>query len=87
MNEKYNGWTNWETWDAYLWMTNDEGGYNWFESVAKKAADVDEAADAIKEGLLDQAPLDNANLWTDFLSHEIDKINFEEIAAALREED
>lgn len=87
MNEKYNGWTNWETWNAYLWITNNEGDYNWFESVAKKAAAVDGAAAAIKEGLLDQYPLDGASLWNDLLRNEIDKINFEEIAAALREED
>jgi hypothetical protein len=22
--EKYNGWTNWETWNAYNWLTSEE---------------------------------------------------------------
>ena len=24
MSEKYNGWTNWETWLCNLWITNDQ---------------------------------------------------------------
>ena len=26
--EKYNGWTNWETWNVTLWLGNDEDLYN-----------------------------------------------------------
>ena len=58
MNDKtYNGWTNYETWLVNLWMSNDEGSYNyWNERAAeiiKGADDRDEAsgflADAIKD--------------------------------------
>ncbi len=23
-NERYNGWTNWDTWNSYNWITDDE---------------------------------------------------------------
>jgi hypothetical protein len=26
--EKYNGWTNWDTWAVNLWLMNDEHNYN-----------------------------------------------------------
>ncbi len=28
MTEKYNGWTNWQTWNTVLWMDNDESAYH-----------------------------------------------------------
>lgn len=27
MSNTYNGWTNWDTWNANLWLTNEEGIY------------------------------------------------------------
>ena len=29
-DQKYNGWTNYETWVTKLWMDNDEGSYNYW---------------------------------------------------------
>ena len=31
MGEKYNGWSNYETWATKLWLDNDEGTYSYWQ--------------------------------------------------------
>ena len=33
--DKYNGWTNYETWNVKLWMDNDEGSYHHYGELAQ----------------------------------------------------
>ena len=35
----YNGWSNYETWAAKLWMDNEEGAYNLYRDKAQRYAD------------------------------------------------
>lgn len=39
MSEGYNGWTNYETWVANLWMDNDQGSQEFFREQAKEIYD------------------------------------------------
>ncbi len=35
-DNKYNGWTNYETWNVKLWMDNDEGSSRHWQAVAEE---------------------------------------------------
>jgi len=36
MSERYNGWTNYETWLVNLWMDNEQGSQEFFREQAQK---------------------------------------------------
>ena len=44
--KRYNGWTNYETWAVNLWMSNDEGSYNYSQEIAQEAYDEASAGDS-----------------------------------------
>lgn len=35
-NQKYNGWTNYETWAVALWLDNEEASYRYWRMVAQE---------------------------------------------------
>ena len=41
--EKYNGWTNYETWNVALWIGNEEGSYTYWQEAARDTWDNTEA--------------------------------------------
>ena len=95
MSEKYNGWTNYETWNIALWLDQDAGGY-WqeqAEELARKHEDKDDAAhrtatDAIKERHdeemeeMDMRP----GPYQDLLNASLREVNWREIAEGMIEE-
>lgn len=53
--DSYNGWSNRETWNANLWMTNEEFIYDHIREIATSCYSVSELADNMEAFLL--------NLW------------------------
>ena len=45
LNQTYNGWENYETWNVALWIDNDEGLYN----IARRCVDYKQFVENISE--------------------------------------
>jgi len=100
MAERYNGWTNYETWNLKLWIDNDQGLSEHWQEVARAAFDHTdddddsatrkaEAAEALAEQLesdtREHAP-ECAGFYGDVLGIAIGAVYYREIAEALIED-
>ena len=80
INTTYNGWSNYETWLANLWLTSDEYNYFILTETLKSDDETFKKADRLKERLSWQLEeVDIANLWQDLLQCAFDRINWNEI--------
>ena len=83
----YNGWVNYETWCAHLWLTNDEGSYNQTMALIESAADSQQAAAALRDFVRDNNPLlDDASLYSDLLGRAMGQVEWLEIVEGLQEQ-
>lgn len=75
-DDTYQGWTNWDTWDANLWLTNDEDAY-------RLATD---CKDEFALNDLFELSFDDATTKTGFIDNiDPDRVNWAEIFASLHE--
>lgn len=95
MCEKYNGWTNYETWNAALWMGNDASQY-WDDTAHECYEDAEadgtftkdekaaiELAERMKQSHEDYAVewmKDQASFFADILNAGLSAVNWDEIA-------
>jgi len=73
MENRYNGWANWETWSTNLWIANDEQTYNIAMSFANS------------KDLEVWATRSRVNKEYSFEDSDYKKVDFEEIYQGLHE--
>jgi len=98
VSERYNGWTNYETWDVHLWLSNEEdtqrawerNAFTCWEQAEEHASyqsRSDKArqllGDQLREATEDHPLIDSPGVYCDILSCAIGRVNWDEIADAL----
>jgi len=84
--QKYNGWTNYETWNYKLWLDNNQATYDAVRTLAKKHNDAFDLSIELSKVAHDNAPLLEASFYSDVLNASIREVNFFEIAESYLEE-
>ena len=84
--QKYNGWTNYETWNYKLWLDNNQETYDAVRTLAKKHNDAFDLSIELSKVAHDNAPLLEASFYSDVLNASIREVNFFEIAESYLEE-
>jgi hypothetical protein len=99
--EQYNGWTNFETWNAALWLNNDQGSQSLCEEMAQECYDQEkeddtftrlenatsELADRLRALFEEQAAESPSSGWmADAINTYLSEVNFHEIAKSFMED-
>lgn len=83
----YNGWSNYETWLTNLWLTNDQGTYEYVEALVREAADRYSAIQALRDYVEDMNPLhDEASMYSDLLKAAFGNVYWGEIIDHIQED-
>ena len=80
MQDNYNGWTNYSTWNAALWMDMD-----YYLDAAKESESIGALADYIKDDIEETMP-ETTGMWADLQQSAFDRINWFEIAEHIYED-
>ena len=78
---KYNGWTNWETWNFKLWIDNEEASYCSVLELAegKNANELSKELELSVDDMLDVIKIESG-FFADVCNMAVKEINFHEIA-------
>ena len=93
MCDKYNGYTNYETWNVKLWIDNDQGEQEYWAEEAQRIYDAetdkDDAANTLSATLKDyfqENKPDVSGTYSDLLQGALDSVNWYEIAENMLED-
>ncbi len=87
MKEKYMGLKNRETWYVALWLDNDRYTYYSAWEVVEEASSPREAAKDLRKFVEKANPLANSiTLFADLISAGLDRIDWDELAQAVKEQ-
>jgi len=78
--DEYNGWTNYETWVAALWMQNDSGSCDYYAEITNEYDSVYDLSKALQDEFEENNPLPESGVYADLMTAAISEINFYEIA-------
>ncbi len=99
MGSEYNGWQNYETWAVNLWLSNDQGTYEYCRDMAREAWQHAEATDIltreevarrdlaerIKDEIEENNPCPAASMYSDLLNAALSEVNWYDVAEAFLE--
>ena len=89
MSDKYNGWTNYETWNFNLWITNTEGDYRHALQLTKDSINKYELSKDLEEWAIEMADECcnfSHGFINDIVNSSIKEVNFYEVAEHLWDE-
>ena len=83
----YNGWTNWETWNTHLWMTNDQELYSVARGIVERGTTLglSATAEVLRDWWNDRWCVYRASPLSDAWRVVIDRTDWVEIIEALRD--
>ena len=76
---EYNGWANWETWNAYNWISSDPDTFNQAQSCWSQ----EKFEEWFRDYLI---PDESASLATDFLLNAMGQVNMVDLYEAIHEQ-
>lgn len=92
MDEKYNGWCNYETWCVNLWLSNEEESYNYWRDRAEElrgdcGEDAEQRlAEELESDIESANPCTECNVFADLMRSSLDSVRWDEIAESLLED-